>query len=47
MGEVKISDQEGLFSYIPYACFLNGGILLRLVRGGSPLRKILIICACQ
>jgi hypothetical protein len=35
MDEVEISEQEGLFFYIPFACFLNGGILLRLVRGGS------------
>lgn len=47
MGEVEISEQEGLFFYIPFACFLNGGILLRLVRGGSLLCGTLIICACQ
>jgi hypothetical protein len=29
------SGHEGLFFYIPFACFLNGGILLRLVRSGG------------
>lgn len=28
-------EQGGILFYIPFACFLNGGILLRLVRGGS------------
>lgn len=29
------SGHEGLSFYIPFACFLNGGILLRPVRSGS------------
>jgi len=28
-------EQGGLFFYITFACLLNSGMLLRLVRGGS------------